>query len=165
MKAAIKWLNRLEEVTLTMTLLGLAVVAFTQVCTRYLMGISFDWFEEGGRYVGVFVTFLGAGIGVRKGTHFTMELVADMLPKPVSRVLALLVGFLSGSCFVMVAYYGFVLVQRNYRFEVSSAAIGAPMWLVYLPIPALSVVIAIRFYITAIKKFRSSGHAAGEVVK
>ena len=145
-RRVLAWLNRLEELTLTLTLLGLAVIAFVQVCTRYLFGISFDWFEEGGRYVGVFVTFLGASIGVRRGAHFSMELLLNALSPPLAKGLRVFVGLFSGSCFLLVAWYGFKLVLRNHRFGVMSAAIGAPMWLVYLPIPVFSVLIAFRFF-------------------
>jgi C4-dicarboxylate transporter, DctQ subunit len=144
-RRALKIFNRLEELTLTMTLLGLASVAFVQVCTRYLMGISFDWFEEGGRYLGVFVTFLGASVGVRRGIHFSMDLLVNALPEKYAKVLKVAIAFFSSSCFAMVAWYSFKLVVRNHKFGVASAAIGAPMWLVYLPIPVFSVLIAMRF--------------------
>jgi C4-dicarboxylate transporter, DctQ subunit len=144
-RRALKIFNRLEELTLTITLLGLASVAFVQVCTRYLLGISFDWFEEGGRYVGIFVTFLGASIGVRRGIHFSMELFLNALPEKPARVLRIAVAFFSSACFAMVAWYGIEVVMRNHKFGVTSASIGAPMWLVYLPIPVFSLVIALRF--------------------
>lgn len=149
MRRPLAWLNRVEELTLTLTLLGLAVIAFIQVCTRYLLGVSFDWFEEGGRYAGVFVTFLGAGIGVRRGTHFAMDLLINSVNPSLARWLRGAVALFSGSCFLMVAWYGLKLVLRNHRFEVNSAAIGVPMWLVYLPIPLFSVLIALRFFASA----------------
>ena len=149
MRRVLGWLNRLEELTLTVTLLGLAVVAFVQVCTRYTLGISFDWFEEGGRYLGVFVTFLGASIGVRRGSHFSMDLLLNAMKPPLDKVLRVFVALFSASIFLMVAWYGFQLVLRNHRFEVNSAAIGAPMWLVYLPIPVFSILIALRFIVRA----------------
>ncbi|MDF1551756.1 MAG: TRAP transporter small permease [Deferrisomatales bacterium] len=142
-------LNRLEELTLTLTLLGLAVVAFVQVCTRYTVGISFDWFEEGGRFLGVFVTFLGASIGVRRGAHFSMDLLLNSMPPAVARGMRGIIAVFSGSVFLLVAWYGMKLVLRNHRFEVNSAAIGVPMWLVYLPIPLFSVLIALRFFASA----------------
>ena len=148
MRRIMAWLNRLEELTLTLTLLGLAVVAFVQVCTRYLLGISFDWFEEGGRYLGVFITFLGAGIGVKRGVHFSMDAVVSLLPPPLAKALRVAVAVFSACCFLLVAWYGFKIVGRNYRFEVNSAAIGVPMYLVYLPIPALSVLIGVRFFLS-----------------
>jgi C4-dicarboxylate transporter DctQ subunit len=135
-----------------MTLLGLASVAFVQVCSRYLLGISFDWFEEGGRYLGVFVTFLGASIGVRRGFHFSMDILVNALPEKLAEAVRIAIAFFSSSCFAMVAWYSFKLVIRNHKFGVTSAAIGAPMWLVYLPIPVFSVLISLRFLSVGVGK-------------
>ncbi len=154
MKRALKIFNRLEELTLTLTLLGLAFVAFVQVCTRYLLGISFDWFEEGGRYIGIFVTFLGASIGVRRGIHFSMELLLNSLPMRHARVLRVLIALFSSFCFAMVAWFGFQLVARNLKFGITSASIGVPMWLVYLPIPVFSILIALRFLGAGVEQWR-----------
>lgn len=146
MRQALKIYNRLEELTLTITLLGLASVAFIQVCTRYTMGISFDWFEEGGRYLGVFITFLGASVGVKRGIHFSMEIVVNALPLKHASRLRAIIAFFSSYCFFMVAWYGHKIVLRNYKYGITSASIEAPMWLVYLPIPVFSVLIAMRFF-------------------
>ena len=62
MKRFFSALNRIEELTLSLTFLGLALVAVIQVFTRYALDISFAWFEEAGRYVGIFATFLGASL-------------------------------------------------------------------------------------------------------
>jgi len=156
------WLNRLEELTLTLTLLGLAVVAFVQVCTRYTIGLSFDWFEEGGRYLGVFITFLGAGIGVKRGAHFSMDALVSSLSPPAAKALRVAIGIFSACIFLLVAWYGFKIVGRNYRFEVNSAAIGAPMYLVYLPIPLLSILIAVRFLLSSVGMLRGQAATGGE---
>lgn len=136
-------------------------MAFVQVGTRYFLGISFDWFEEGSRFVAVFVTFLGAGIGVRTGAHFSMDLVVNALPPRIGKVLQVGIGLFSSACFAMVAYYGFFLVSKNYKYGVTSAAIGCPMWVVYLSIPVLSIVISLRFFIVAVNKFRGNSEVKG----
>ncbi|MHB8764407.1 MAG: TRAP transporter small permease [Deferrisomatales bacterium] len=155
-------LNRLEELTLTLTLLGLAVVAFVQVGTRYLLGISFDWFEEGARFLAVFVTFLGAGIGVKRGAHFSMDAVVTSLSPPLAKALRVAIGVFSGCIFLLVAWYGFKMAARSYRFEATSAAIGVPMGLVYLPIPLFSVLIAVRFFLSSVGVLRGQPASGGK---
>jgi C4-dicarboxylate transporter DctQ subunit len=46
-------LDRIENITLVWTILGLALIGFVQVITRYVFNYSFTWFEELGRYLGV----------------------------------------------------------------------------------------------------------------
>ena len=82
MQRFFSFINRVENITLVWTILALAVIGFIQVIARYVFNYSFTWFEELGRYVGVFVAFLGASIGVRTGSHFTMDLVVSHMDRP-----------------------------------------------------------------------------------
>ncbi len=162
MRSILAWLNRLEELALTVTLLVLAVIAFAQVGSRYLLGISFDWFEEGGRFVGVFITFLGASIGAKRGAHFSMDALVGALSPGKARVLRVAVAVFSGCVFALVAWYGFRIVGRAHRFGSTSAALGVPMYLVYLTIPVLSISIAVRFFLTSIGLLRAQPAAGGK---
>jgi len=61
-KQIINFIDRVENFTLVWTILGLALIGFVQVLTRYIFNYSFTWFEELGRYLGVFIAFLGASL-------------------------------------------------------------------------------------------------------
>jgi C4-dicarboxylate transporter DctQ subunit len=138
-------LHRFEENLLTLTLLGMAVAACVQVFCRYVLGTSFAWFEEGGRYLGILITFLGAAIGVRKGSHFAMDLLLTFVNPKLARTLKVCIGLLSGAIMGIVAFYGLKVALRNYEYENTTAALQLPMYLIYLPIPLFALVMAIRF--------------------
>ena len=107
MKKVLQILNRIEEWTLVFVLLGLAFLAFVQVFCRYLLSFSFTWMEELARYVGVFIAFLGASLGVKYGTHFSMDLVYERVSNDRFRHgLKLVVCVLSALLFLVVAWYG-----------------------------------------------------------
>ena len=146
MKRIINILGKIEEMTLSLTFLSLALVAVVQVFCRYVLDISFTWFEEAGRYVGIFATFLGASLGVKYGSHFAMDLLVSNATPLVRRVLQLVIGVLCGSAMLILAYYGFQLVQNNYTFGNTSAAMQMPMYIAYLPIPFFATIMGLRFY-------------------
>jgi len=146
MKRILNILGNIEELTLSLTFLGLALVAVVQVFCRYVLDISFTWFEEAGRYAGIFATFLGAGLGVKYGGHFAMDLLVSNAPPLVRRVLQLAIGLLCGTAMLILAYYGFGLVMNNYHFGNTSAAMQMPMYIAYLPIPFFAAIMALRFY-------------------
>jgi C4-dicarboxylate transporter DctQ subunit len=151
MKRIFTLLGRIEELALSLTFLGLALIAVVQVVCRYGFDISFTWFEEGGRYIGIFATFLGAGLGVKQGAHFSMDLLVDSATPAVSRILQLLIGLLCGSALLILARYGFDLVHTNYQYGNTSPAMQMPMYIAYLPIPFFSVIMALRFYLIALR--------------
>jgi len=151
------YLNQFEELSLSMLLLGLALVGFIQVFFRYVLQISFDWYEEAGRYLGVLITFMGASLGVKYGIHFSMDMLPSSLRRPWNHLLKALIGFVSGSAFLVIAWYGYKLVVRNYGYETTSPVIQIPMWLAYLPIPLFSLSITFRFFKKAVEALRLIG--------
>ena len=146
---ALDRLHRMEETSLTLIYLGLALVAFVQVICRYVFNVSFTWFEEGGRYIGILVTFMGASMGVRYGTHFSMDLLATSLRPALASLLARAVNLVGGSFLLVVAFYGAKLVAKNYGYETTSPAMKIPMYWVYLPISLFTGLMALRMCLAA----------------
>lgn len=160
-------LDRCERSVLVWTILGLALIGFVQVFTRYLMNYSFTWYEELGRYLGVFVAFLGASIGVKSGSHFAMNLFVKKLPRPWQQLLRCTTSLLSGAFFLLVTWYSWKIVSRMHGYETTSPTMGIPMYLAYLPIPLFSFVIGFRFFAVgaaALGELRQPGSNAGEEV-
>ncbi len=146
MKKISHFIDRVERATLVWTILGLAFIGFVQVFARYLFNYSFTWFEELGRYLGVFVAFLGGGIGVKTGSHFTMDLIVMHLERPWQQLLRSATSILSSLFFILVAYHSWKIVIRMYGYETTSPAMEMPMYLAYLPIPVFSMVMGFRFF-------------------
>jgi C4-dicarboxylate transporter, DctQ subunit len=146
--------NRLEEVVAGWTLLGLALFCFLQVVLRYTFSSGFHWAEEVGRYVSVFLTFLGASLGVKYGTHFAVDALLRLVPGRLAQFLKGFSSVLAGVLFLVVARYGWLQITKLGHFGASSAALQIPMWVPYLPIPFFSVVIGLRFFVDAGKRFR-----------
>ena len=137
-------LDRAENAVLVWTILGLALIGFIQVVSRYLFNYSFTWYEELGRFLAVFVAFLGAAIGVKTGSHFSMDLAVSHLARPWQEILRVSVAFLSSFFFLLIAWYAWKTILRLHGFGNTSPAMGIPMYLAYLPIPIFSLVIATR---------------------
>ena len=78
-----------------------------------LPSVRFFWVEEIGEYALAWLTFIGAAIGIRRGTHFAVHLVTDRLPPRLRRAIiaghyVLLVGF--GG---LLAIYGWEVSELN----------------------------------------------------
>ncbi len=155
MKRFFEQLDRIEKITLVWTILSLAFIGFIQVVTRYVFNYSFTWFEELGRYLGVFVAFLGASIGVKTGSHFTMDLMVSHLKHPWQQLTRTLTASLSGMFFFTVTWFSWKLVVRMHGFETTSPTMQIPMYIAYLPIPVFSGFIGVRFMIKAIESARA----------
>ena len=147
MRRIIKIINTIEEWTLVLILLGLAFLTCVQVFSRYCLNFSFTWFEEVARYLGVFVAFLGAALGVKYGSHFSMDLIYERVSNDRFRhALKCLVGILCGVIFIVVAYYGWMQTAKLHQFGAKTAVLQLPKYWAYLPVPFFSLVISWRFF-------------------
>ncbi|MCF8034797.1 MAG: TRAP transporter small permease [Desulfarculaceae bacterium] len=145
MRRLLKAINHLEEAVLATGLLGLALMAFGEVVSRYLFNHSFTWFEEFARYFCVFLTFLGASLGVRYGMHFSMDYLVTKVGPRIGHWMRIAGFLISAALFLVVAYYAWEHAWKMKRFGTTSAAMGLPMFWAYLPIAVFSATLALRF--------------------
>ena len=81
--------------------------------TFNLPSIRFFWVEEIGEYALAWLTFIGAAIGIRRGTHFAVHILTERLPAALRRAIiaghyVVLIGF--GG---LVAIYGWQVSELN----------------------------------------------------
>jgi TRAP-type C4-dicarboxylate transport system permease small subunit len=55
------------------------VMTFTQVVSRYIFNNSITWTEELARYAFIWSTLTGSMIALKKGTHFKINFMEDIL--------------------------------------------------------------------------------------
>ena len=139
-------LNNIEELVLGLTLLGLAIFVFIQVVLRYCFHFAFSWAQELGRYLTIFLTFLGASLGVKYGTHFSMEALVKYLPPRFNHLIRALANFLCGLFFILIIYFAVVQIQKLHRYGARTATLHLPMYIPYIPIPLFCVTISLRFF-------------------
>lgn len=153
MENLIKKLNKVEEGLLGMALLGLAILTFIETGLRYTISHTFTWFGEFANYSMIFCTYLGAAIGVKYGTHFSMEALTEYCPDRVSHLLKTVAYLISGVVCILFIYYGIVHILKLQSFGVKSSAMQLPMFIPYIPIPLFSISMAFRFFALSRKHF------------
>ncbi|WP_156891709.1 TRAP transporter small permease [Maridesulfovibrio zosterae] len=147
--------NSFEELSIGGLLLLLAMATTFQVITRYCFDITFDWMAEGSRYLTILATFAGAGLAVKSGAHFTMDAAIHFLPERPTLLVKSIAHFFSSFIMFIVGYQAYVLVKKLALFGMSTASLGLPMWVAYLPILFFSLVIGWRFFHEGIKSLRA----------
>jgi TRAP-type C4-dicarboxylate transport system permease small subunit len=117
---AVPWIPRVVVVLLMLiAMVDMLVGVFLRyVVTRVsamfdLPSIRFFWVEEVGEYSLAWLTFIGAALGIRRGVHFSVQMITDRLPTGARRVVfvghhVVLAGF--GA---LLAYYGWQVAELN----------------------------------------------------
>lgn len=137
MKRLISGLHKLEEYSLILCLAVMGIVLFVQIVMRTFFSAPLKWAEELARYLQIWITFLGIGYGIRRGSHIGMTLLKDRLPPVLKAICGLIVDVAGFLAFI-------VLFRTSLQFlahqNVVSTAMELPMQLVYLVIPVGAVI-------------------------
>jgi TRAP-type C4-dicarboxylate transport system permease small subunit len=101
-------LGNIVEGVLLVMMVALCVDVFLGVFSRYVLARTFTWYDEIARLLFVWIIFLGAAVGVKRGIHFRLHLVVDRFPRALRRATAIF-GILS------VMGFGWILIQQGWK--------------------------------------------------
>lgn len=89
MKKALDVLEKIVEFIMVMLVLGFTILIFVQVVSRYVFNNTITWSEQAGRYLFIWLVFLGLPILYRHGEHVGFTMVVEKLPKKVQDVIGM----------------------------------------------------------------------------
>lgn len=138
----------LEGGLLVAILLAMILLAVIQILLRNTTGAGIVWNEAVVRVLVLWVAFLGAMIGSRKGEHISIELVSHYLPPLYQRSIRLIVGVISSLLCLLAAWVCLQFVLSEYH-EQTVAFAGIPAWICQLILPVGFFTIGLRLLLNA----------------
>ncbi len=137
-------------------LLASTLVLFVNVFLRYIFHSSTTWAEEAIRYAIIWVTFIGASVCARRGSHVGIDLFAQALP-PLGMKIVLAFGqFISAAFMAFCTYYGWEMFMLMLSTGQKSPAMLMPMAIVYFAMPLGFLLTTIEFISAGIRILRTS---------
>lgn len=107
-------LNRIEEIILVAMFALMVIIIFVQVIMRKA-DHSLYWSEELGKFLFVWISWLGISIGQREGEHIKITMLTDRLPFRAAQALNILSDLIVIGICAVTLYYGvsLVITQRT----------------------------------------------------
>ena len=102
-------LNRLEEIILVAMFAAMVLIIFIQVIMRKANN-SLVWSEELGKFLFVWISWLGISIGQRKGEHIKITMLTDRFPFRVAQIFNIISDIIVICICAVTLYYGVTLV-------------------------------------------------------
>jgi TRAP-type C4-dicarboxylate transport system permease small subunit len=90
---------------------ALFIIVVAAIVARYGFGQAVSWTEEVPRYLLIWISFLGASVGVLHRDHVGFDVLFNALPKPVRRVLGVTLSLLIFGFGWIVLRYGITFVE------------------------------------------------------
>lgn len=142
-----------------LTLIGSVLVAatvcltFGQVVLRYFFNNPQTWAEEVGRYIFVWITFIGAAAAFGRDTHIKVDAIMGLFGKKIARGADLLRRFVEVAAVAMLLYSG-ILVAWKHRNATFYTMPDVPQAIFYLAVPVGSA-LALFYLLRGILRWKA----------
>ena len=142
------------EAAVLITLVAvMTLIVFLQVVYRYALIQPLYWSEELARYLFVWVSILGATLGLQKRGHFGLDFFYRMLPGQQRRFLQFLIHLFVGVVIFVILIQGARLVQATVLQK--SPAMEISMGWAYACLPVGAALMAIHLFVIFLKDWNN----------
>lgn len=118
-------------------LAGFAVTAMLQVLTRFVFKAPLPWSEEGARYLFIFMLFSGCIVGVRRKSHYCLDMFVGRFGLGPRKAFSIVSGVIQFAFFCFLSHTSYIFMgQMNGR---TSPVLHLPMGVPYSAIVIFSV--------------------------
>ena len=131
----IKTIDKIIKYILVALMVILSFLGVFQVVSR-LAGVVPSWTEEAIRFLFIWASCVGAAIGIKEHIHIGIDVIVNLFPFIVRKIIAVIVQVLLLVFDVFIVRYGFLLVTKTMT-QPSPALL--PMGYVYLAIPVMGI--------------------------
>ena len=122
-------------------LIGIVVVVGLQVFGRYVLNDTPIWAESTALVLILYVTMLGAAVGVRDAGHIGLESLLILAPDALRLRLEVVIHFLVGTFGLIMAWNGWVLAESVMAYKIPT--LGLPEGINHLPLAISGILIAL----------------------
>jgi len=136
-----KYINKALNFSLFVILLVMAVIMASNVFCRFVLKFSIYWADELAQSLLVWLTFLGAALAIREGSHYSFDAIEKSL-KGVTLKIFKIFGCVIIFMIVAVILYWSTIVSVGIRIWIMPA-MGISRALVYVACPVGCVFILI----------------------
>ncbi len=109
-KGFIYYFNHIEELLIVSAFALMVLVIFFQVIMRYVFNNSLYWSEELGKFIFVWISWLGISLGEREGEHIKITILTDRLSFKMAQLANIVSNIIVIIICTTIGYYAYTLV-------------------------------------------------------
>ena len=155
-----KIIGNLDIAVAASMLIILITVTFLGVFMRYLVNRPFSWQEEVQLACMVWIVFAGGGAAFRMGNHVAIEMVVDLFPKTVQRIIEYFIGLVVTVVLLYLTWQSFAFLEVFIRTGRSTSMLGIPFSLIYGIAPVSFILMIINYFYSLITGTKSEAKEA-----
>lgn len=150
-------LDKIVKKIITIFLMLMTVILFSQVISRYLFSTGLTWSEEIVRYMCVWIVYLGATCATKNNSHISVTALEEILPDSLKKWLVHIQRLIVSVYLVLVLWIGTSMLGVA-KLQ-TSPNMRIPMNIIYSVIP-ISMIIMIIHIIALFLQWRGTSKAS-----
>ena len=147
-------LSRIDTIVrwiVVVALLTMTIVLFFNSIGRSALNVSFVGAAALGRLLVIWLTFLGAYLAVRTGSHITVDILQRFLTPDTVRKLSIPVGIAGAVTTAWIAWLSAAFTMTRFSFGQIEPMLEIPTGIFYLPLPIGASLMTLAFLQTALR--------------
>lgn len=146
-----KALKLIEETTLSVGVVAVALLSIINVISRTFFGQSLSAAEELTQFLIIMITFVGASYGASQARHIRMSAFYDILSRKGRKFMMLLTSLVTGSLLWTLTYFAVSYANTLEVLGTKSPVLGVPYAYVYWLAPIGLFMAGLQYFMTFIK--------------
>ncbi len=161
LKRADRWLCRLEESLIGLLLVGMTLMTFSQVITRYGFNAGWVWSLEATTYMFGALLMVGVSYAMRLHAHMNVDAFVNTLPRRWKRRATVLAILLCFAYLALMTWGAVELVLRLHSLGTDARDLPVKRWILMSMIPAGFVLLGLRLVQTTAEVIRGTRDSLG----
>ncbi len=156
MEKITKYLAKLEEISVLVSVIITTFAIFLNVLMRNIFKFPLSWPDEIGRYLLIFIIFYGYIISIRRGSEIKVDVIHRFFPhsKRFLSILSYTASIIFSGGLVIL---GFKYMLIKYRLETKSVILEFPIWILPLIFLVIGgIIMAYRYCEKILEEFRKN---------
>jgi len=114
-KKFMKVVDKTEDICLVVMFALMVIFIFLQIIMRFIVGHSLVWSEELGKFIFVWLSWLGISIGERRNEHIKITLLTDRLSPKWQKIFEIVAYLVLLVILAVIIYYAVILVEFQWK--------------------------------------------------
>jgi C4-dicarboxylate transporter, DctQ subunit len=154
-------LARLEEVLIAVLLVGMVLMTFSQVITRYVFNAGWVWSLEATTYMFGGLLMVGISFAMRQHAHMNVDALVNTLTRPWKRAATLLAIVLCFTYVTLMIWGAFELVARLHDLGSNARDLPVKRWVLMCMLPAGFGLLGLRLVQVTVEVLRGQRDSLG----
>jgi TRAP-type C4-dicarboxylate transport system permease small subunit len=135
----------------------LVLLTITAVFVRYVLNRPFAWIEEIQMILFLWAAVFGASVAFREGSHIAIEIVVDLLPRRVQKIIEAIIAIMIFCSLIYMLYLQIGRCSDLIQSGRASNILRIPMWLDYFGVAIAFLFMAIHFTVWYLNSVKNAG--------